>query len=734
MTRMAIQLKTKNEQPLNDKPRVFFACHPAEHTRYFEGVCAAIFRTHDVALYYDDGEGGSAEERYDALARCQLLVVPVTRLLLTTPNPAMDEVVAAAQREQTPLLPLMMEPGLDSLYAREDRFGERQYLTPGNTDAETAFFEQTLEQFLHTVLISGDVMADLRRSFRGYVFLSYRKKDRRHARQLLRYIHSLPGCEDVAVWFDEFLTPGESFEKNIDEALQKSQLFLLLVTPQVLEETDGVPNYVVRQEYPAARRAGLPILAVQMEPTDPAALAEAFPGLPACVAPEEEAFAAQLRQAMTGASVDESPEHDLRMGLAYLRGVDVEIDHARAIRCVTRAAEAGWDSAIACLRNLYNGSMGDLPDLPQAAHWAKKYVGLCEKRWGAKHPETLEAAFDWALILKDMGDYRAAGQVMAQVCVKRKETLGLEHPDTLNAYNEITTIYDLLGMVDKFRQFSQAVYNQSRKSLGEDHPHTLSALYRLADACHQQGEYRQALELAQRAFDRRRQVLGEDAQDTIASLALLATCLVDVGELDKAVAMGERCYQLIKEQVGDEHPDTLNALGNLAMLYVSQGDHRRALALMEDCYERQRQVLGDDHPNTAATLNALAFVLNELEDYRRALPLLQQAYRQQTQTLGEKHPDLLYILNNLATAYLNTGSPAQAIMHLEKGYRLSKEILGKDHPHTLTILSNLAEAHNRQGNREIARELIQKCYDGRVRTLGETHPDTLTTADWLKRL
>ena len=52
-----------------------------------------------------------------------------------------------------------------------------------------------------------------------------------------------------AIWFDEYLVPGERFNDAIRDAFEKSSLFAMAVTPHLTE--DG--NYVMRVEYPLAR-------------------------------------------------------------------------------------------------------------------------------------------------------------------------------------------------------------------------------------------------------------------------------------------------------------------------------------------------------------------------------------------------------------------------------------------------------------------------------------------------
>ena len=51
---------------------------------------------------------------------------------------------------------------------------------------------------------------------------------------------------------------------------------MLAVTPHLLEH----PNYVMDEEFPAAKSSGKPILPVEMVPADRAELEAAYPGIP----------------------------------------------------------------------------------------------------------------------------------------------------------------------------------------------------------------------------------------------------------------------------------------------------------------------------------------------------------------------------------------------------------------------------------------------------------------------
>ena len=98
-------------------------------------------------------------------------------------------------------------------------------------------------------LFDEELVKKVKEAFEAYIFLSYRKKDTYYANIVMNAIHENDFARDIAIWFDEFLVPGEDFNDSIDEVLKKSELFALVVTPSIIEKD----NYVMRVEYPNAK-------------------------------------------------------------------------------------------------------------------------------------------------------------------------------------------------------------------------------------------------------------------------------------------------------------------------------------------------------------------------------------------------------------------------------------------------------------------------------------------------
>lgn len=371
-----LNYRSKEKNSPHGKPRVYFTCHPNDFEGCFTKICNDIFKTHNCTVYYPDNlSAGANDPDYTlGLESMNLFVIPVSNALLNTPNRAMDEDFPFAKKMHIPILPILLESGLDDIYSRPDRFGELQYLNPVSADATEIAYANKLKRFLESVLISDELAERVRAAFDAYIFLSYRKKDRRYANELMRIIHSSPVCRDIAIWFDEFLTPGESFKESIDKILNDSKLFTLLVTPNLLEEPDGKPNFVMAKEYPAAYDNGMEIIPAEMVYTDNGILREKFPGIPDCLDIRDDNSRALLLNTISRYAKKENcsdMQHNFLIGLAYINGIDVEVNRERALELITMAAEADLPEAMTRLISMYTDGDGVSPDQKEVLKWSR---------------------------------------------------------------------------------------------------------------------------------------------------------------------------------------------------------------------------------------------------------------------------------------------------------------------------------------------------------------------------
>ncbi len=375
--------KPQNINPKNSS-KIYFACHPSEFSNRFDEVFKDIFETASknnitCTMWYRNPEITLTEAETEVLlsqiAEMQLVVVPITQALLDDPTAVMESEIALAKSKNIPILPLLDDASLISIYSKPEFFGDIQFLSKKLPDATALPFDKKLSDFLKSVLVGDKMRQEIQSAFDAYIFLSYRKKDRAAAQELMRLIHKNDFCRDIAIWYDEFLTPGENFNQAIQEALQKSELFTLVVTPNITEPH----NYVLEHEYPMAMDAQKPILPVESVPTDRAELERCFENLPTVADahnPTELSEALLDRLKKIAIRENDTPYHNYLIGLAYLNGIDVETDPEKAEELLTSAAKADLPEAMVTLSDMYKTGKGVTRDYQKSLEWLENANGI----------------------------------------------------------------------------------------------------------------------------------------------------------------------------------------------------------------------------------------------------------------------------------------------------------------------------------------------------------------------
>lgn len=409
---MRLIYKTRDNSSPQGKPRVYYTGHPADLSVYSPNIFQDILGLQNCAIYYDAEPEApyDREELFRQLEQMQLIVIPVTSRFLQEPNRAREvEFDFALKQCHIPILPLIQEPGLETMFNEKcgalQILGQERILDQEKALAGTVLsYKEKLDKYLSSVLIGDELAAKIRAAFDAYIFLSYRKKDRKYAQELMPLIHQNDFCRDIAIWYDEFLVPGENFNQAIADAMERCQLFTLAVTPNIMEPG----NYVMTTEYPEAKKTGKPILPVELVPTDHKALETSFQDIPPSTdGYDQKALSAALLNAVQKLAIrenDHDPQHNFFMGLAYLNGIDVEVDRARAKALITGAAEAGLPEAMKTLVDLYSSGNSVEQDNREAALWQGKLTEVYRTRFQESQTETDGTVLMTALL--DLGYFQ----------------------------------------------------------------------------------------------------------------------------------------------------------------------------------------------------------------------------------------------------------------------------------------------------------------------------------------
>ncbi len=654
-TSLVLSYVTKGNASPRGKAKVYFS-YAGEDLVYLQHTAELLFRTHDCAVYYYDYTKGAPDNRELALLLQEmvLFVTPVTANYLFTENNARCFELQFALQQHIPFLPLLQNDDLIGPF--NEICGNLQFLNEFVNDATAISFEEKLKNYLDAVVLDRQLISRIQAAFDAYVFLSYRKKDRAEAQQLMRLIHNHPQCLDIAIWYDEFLVPGEPFDEAIEAALKKSNLFALLVTPNLVNED----NYVMQVEFPMARDAGKYILAAESIETDKDELRKKFSGLPDCVnAHDRNRIPAEIVRLLqrTARERSSTPEHNYLIGLAYLSGIDVERNPAMAVALITDAADHGLYEAMQKLANMYFEGIGTAHDLPMAIAWQKKTVSWLENAFqtAPQYGNTLFAAKNTLAEYCALNGQIADAEKLFLENVAFAERSGLQTPSG-NARNKLA-VYSKLGLM----------YHRQKND---------------ADA---KKYFEKAIETAQ----------AYAAADPANRNIELANTYNNLGLLLKEMHSAEAGAYFTKaigliEPLAQRDPDrywgTLSALySNVSVFYNQRGDAaaetygKKAVDLARKLAQQDPEQYG---MNLGINLNNLGLYYSDQKDSDRATAYFLESI-QVLEPLAQKNPEryqpeLAKIYANVGAVYNRQGKWREASQYYGKALETNKQLAAKN--------------------------------------------------------
>lgn len=654
--------RTNGKTPVKDKPKIFFACHKEDFDDAFPVICEDIFLTHDCTIFYreEQSEALWSEEGMDAITQMNLFIFPVTKKLLTSPCLAMEKDLPMALSHSIRVLPIVFEMGAGRLPEYGNYFGTMQYLDRTGKDDTEVPYAKKLKDFLDDTLLDDETATRIRQEFDAYLFLSYRKKDRKFANELMRKIHRDRRFLSVAIWYDEYLVPGEQFDLSIQKAMDKSKLFLLLVTPSLLEKNeDGEANYVQRIEYPRAKEAGMPVLPIEMIEVDEVQLRNCFKKLPEVIAIADEK---RLYGVLVGTvdqyirHINDCTERFYLLGMAYLNGCDMEINRELGIELLSVAGEAGNILAMERLVKIYSWQNMGKPFPGQskynekALYWMRKQYEYYKSAIGEANEKTLRLLFE--LGEEDRSLTRDQRKEIYLKCMEYGKKVFRE--DDL-------FLLDVLTRTAAFAETPQERYRICEKAFllackrygknkDEKGAYVVDRYDRLSfsRAVQYMRDQKQALNILEESYANRCACLGADDRSARRLLKLIETMRnagtdkqdvpasarkseqVPCGQIDETEVKAnieKECLAYRKYLKEKQYTAAEMALSRALWACARAGDLERRKSILEEACEEEGSRFYDENmsPKALAHLEELATVYERLGDTQNAARFTQKA-------------------------------------------------------------------------------------------------------------
>jgi non-specific serine/threonine protein kinase/serine/threonine-protein kinase len=324
-----------------------------------------------------------------------------------------------------------------------------------------------------------------------------------------------------------------------------------------------------------------------------------------------------------------------------------------------------------------------------------------------------------------LGEYAAAEPHFRDAAALYERERGPRHPETLTARSNLAVLFFRTGRLEEARVLHAEILRLRRAALGADDPDTFKSLNGLVNVLLAEGKYEEARGLVEEELPAARRALGSEADVTLTALGNLGRLDGNLGRFDEARAIDEEVLTITRRKFGESHVRTGVAMNNLATVDRYQKRYDEARALYESTLEIKRRTLGPEHPSTLVALYNLADLEVAAGRDAAARPLFEQALAAQRRVLGEDQSDTLRSKFGLASLLLRQGSVREGRLLCESVLASQRRALGPDHPDTLRTMNRLADLDLDEDRVVEARALYDKVLAGYRQALGPAHPSTL---------
>jgi tetratricopeptide (TPR) repeat protein len=521
----------------------------------------------------------------------------------------------------------------------------------------------------------------------------------------------LGDARDAPAEYHDRLTVAKTFGLAIDEAAKLHSAVEPLIVHAALLAPEPLPLFLFAE---GREKFGDPL---DTELADDG-LDEALAAL--------RAFALIERQSI-------ADEHDPAIVTETIR-LHRLVRQVAADRCSDAARENARRALIAALAAVYPDEISDAKTWPTTWPRLRRLDGLAVALLDAAPPETAEAAAEHLFIglaayrQYALGAFAQARPFYERALALREKRLGPDHPDTAETLNNFALSLREEGNYEAARALLERALAINEKAFGPEHAATATSVNNLALLLRDQRDLAAARPLFERALASVEKSFGADHPATAASLGNLGLLLKDEGDLPAARALFERALAIDEKALGADHPDTANDLGNLALLLKQAGDLGGARMLYERVLTINEKAFGPAHPYTTASLANLASLLHEQGELAAAQSCYERALAINEKIFGPDDPTIAVSLNNLAGLLQDQGDFAGARPLLERALSVAEGALGAAHPNTNRLRSNLAKGLVSTGDLEEAEKLGAAALAAHEAALGPAHPWTADSA------
>ena len=237
--------------------------------------------------------------------------------------------------------------------------------------------------------------------------------------------------------------------------------------------------------------------------------------------------------------------------------------------------------------------------------WAPFGLTLLGSLGGAELKEKSILQNNLAIVLKNLGDYQSARELLEKAVRSDEQNFGPGHPNTALRYSNLATILQDLGDYQGARELLEKVVQLDEQNFGPQHPSTTKSYSNLAAVLYALDDHQSARVLLEKAVRSDEQNFGLGHPNTALRYSNLAIVLKDIGDYQAAREMLEKAVRSDEQNFGAQHPTTALKYGNLGTVLQDLKEYAEARKMYEQALEVFQHALGGNHPYTKGMVSLL---------------------------------------------------------------------------------------------------------------------------------
>ncbi len=397
-----MEVNTKNNVSARGKQGILLIAAGQDRGQCSDKIIQDILSLANCAIYSFESDQNTD------ISRFSVCVLIVSKNMIENKKDYI-EIYNKLISDHIPIIPIAIQPGIKSMFSKE--FGKSQCIIRDDENDLKNYYKE-LGSRLKDIISSDEIAGRIKNAFNCHAFLSYRKRDSEKAKKVIRFLRKCKKLDDAAIWYDEYLLPGENYETVIEEEIKNCDIFVMVISKNIVEKTnneDGrsADNYVIRVEYPLALKHHKPVIPIMVDDLDKDSVSETFLNICDPISfgktDELEKRINEIDICSNDESGDSLYAQYLR-GIAFLNGIFTEPDVKKGIKILKHAADKGQKEAIVKLAQMYYYGEHVSEDWQCAAKYYKKLIDEVEKSGSVKdypycynnYASAISASHDWS--------------------------------------------------------------------------------------------------------------------------------------------------------------------------------------------------------------------------------------------------------------------------------------------------------------------------------------------------